>query len=144
VVSSAYTPLVATLVLAVAALAVFGLVHAVLAARRRAEADALILRGREDGVAWRRAELTSRRERRSNARLVRALLSELEDGATLGPLPVDRQLVRENQASLEALAARLEDARPVSAAGMVAVEHSLVEVDLGPSLTEAIDRLEVH
>jgi hypothetical protein len=149
-------------------LAVLGIVlaigHAVRGTRAREEANDWIRRGYESRFRWRVAELTSRRERKAAARSLRALLRELEFGAPLGPVPINRRAVRANRALVAALAERLLDPRPVTAAGMVAVENLLtlpesplfprhLDTDPDPAreagslrraLAAAIDELEVR
>jgi hypothetical protein len=144
----------AALVEAPITFAVLGLVlaaaRALRAARQRADANDWIRRGYESRFRWRVAELTSRRERKTIARSVRGVIRELDAGAPLGPVPLNRRALRANRSLLEALSGRLVDLRPVSAAGMVAVEHLLTHpesplfphhADAEPNLAKEIDAL---
>ena len=89
--------------------------------RARAEADHWIGHGFESRYPWRVAELTTIRERRSCARSVRNVLGELSGSKLPGALPLRAAALRPHAALLVQIEARLLDERPVSAAGMLAV-----------------------
>ena len=129
----------------------------------RAAADAWIERGYESHASrygWRIDELTSLRERRMLACTVRDIVPELSARRLAGPAPLNRAGLRPYRAVLIALADRLDDlARPVSAAGILAVHHLLTEPDsvlyahyhfderprdVGAELGAVLDRLEVR
>jgi hypothetical protein len=97
--------------------------------RARAEADHWIGHGFASRYAWRVAELTTFRERRSDARSIRGVLKELSGSTLPGPLPLRATALRPHAARLEQIEARLLDEQPVSAAGMVAVNELLTSPD---------------
>jgi len=104
--------------------------------RRRREADAcLCSAGRftpPSKYAWRAAELTSPRERRSLARSLRRLVAELQGRATPGSVPIDRAAFRPYVPDLRALSERLADlSRPVAPAGVLLLIQLLTE-PVGP------------
>jgi hypothetical protein len=94
----------------------------------RRVADDRILRGH--GVPlWRERELTSRRARavrqREARRVVRAASADRLPSAS----PLNRSAVRQSAALLSALADRLGDDRPVTAAGILFVDQLLRDGD---------------
>ena len=100
--------------------------------RRRREADALLRAsaGRWEhhpSVAWRVAELTSPRQRRTVAGTLRAIAREVRDPRpAISASVVARRRLRHHVAELELLADRLADLdRPATGAGIVLV-HDLL------------------
>ena len=133
--------------------------------RRRlcSEADRWIDRGYESRAArygWRIRELTSTRERRMLACSVRDIVPELAARRRPSGSMLDRPALRPHRATLIAIADRLDDlARPVSAAGILAVHRLLTEPgsvlyagsllderprDAGAELGAALDCLEAR
>jgi hypothetical protein len=121
--------------------------------RARSEADHWIGHGFESRYQWRVAELTTRRERKLLARLLRGVLGEVNGSKVPGAIPMRVAAVRPHAALLEAIEARLLDDAPVSALGMLSVERLLtspgsclyMEVDdVASCLTTVLEKLEVH
>jgi hypothetical protein len=121
--------------------------------RARADADHWIRHGFEARYHWRVAELTTRHERRLDARSIRGVLRELDGSRLPGVVPTRLAALRPHAALLEAIEARLLDEAPVSGLGMLAVNHLLTspgsclftEVDdVASCLTTVLDKLEVH
>ncbi len=100
-------------------------------ARRRArrDADSWIAHGFEARYPWRVAELTSEQERRSCARALRSAIDELTGVKLPGATPLRGGALRPHVAVLESIEARLLDAEPISAAGMLAVDDLLTSPD---------------
>lgn len=99
---------------------------------RRREADQWLRRHRAfmfSPHAWRAAQLTSEKSRRSLASSLRGIVDELEGPIRLpGASPLNRQGVRPHVRVVEALANRLDDlARPVSPAGVLHVRDLLTD-----------------
>jgi hypothetical protein len=89
-------------------------------------ADDRILFGR--GVPqWREQELTSQRARVSRQREVRRIVRAASADRLPSAAPLNRTAVRNSAALLAALADRLADDRPVSAAGMLHLDRLLRE-----------------
>jgi hypothetical protein len=93
--------------------------------RARREADSWIGHGFESRYPWRVAELTSERERRLCARSLHGVIEEVSGRSLPGAAPIRCAALRPHVARLEAIEARLRDRRPVSAAGMLAVDELL-------------------
>jgi hypothetical protein len=98
--------------------------------RLRAIADRIILRNGDRPtasplVAWRAAELTSRRHRRSVAAAASRLARELSASSLPGAVPLNRSVVRPYRQELEALAATLDGKQPIGASGMLLAERFL-------------------
>jgi hypothetical protein len=133
------------------------------AARLRAAADEWIARGWEGPAAryaWRIEELTSPRERKVLGGSIHSVVRELEARRPpIGSL-VNRRALYPHRRLLSALADRLAAmGRPVSASGMLAVQHLLTlpdsplyarpgpdgrARDTGAELGAILDRLEVR
>jgi hypothetical protein len=102
-------------------------------ARQRRAADLLLRTGvrvhpQSELLVWRAAELISDRNRRTLARSLNRLVSELERPALVSAVPLNRRGVRPHRALLHALAGRLAELeRPVTAQGMVLVEELLTD-----------------
>lgn len=105
--------------------------------RARAEADDWIGHGFAARYPWRVAELTTVRERRSCARAVHGVLGELSGSKLPGALPLRTAALRPYAVLLEQIEGRLLDTRPVSAAGMVAVNELLTSPE--SCLFKAVD-----
>jgi hypothetical protein len=102
----------------------------VAAGRRGARrvADDRILRGH--GVPhWREQELTSRRARAGREREVRSIVRAASADRLPSASPLNRAAVRRNAALLGALADRLADERPVTAAGVLYLDQLLRDGD---------------
>jgi hypothetical protein len=121
--------------------------------RARAQADLWIKHGFESRCPWRVAELTSLRERRLCARSVRGILGELDGSKLPGATPLRVNALRPHVAVLEEIEARLLDAAPVAARGMLAVDDLLTSPgsclfvendDVGSSLRGVLHKLEVQ
>jgi hypothetical protein len=132
-------------------------------ARRRGAADAWIARGWENPAArysWRLEELTSHRERRALCRSLRGTVRELTQRyPSVGSL-LNRRALYAHRSVLIAIADRLGDVeRPVSAAGVLAVQRLVTQPDsplyarsgpdgptrdTGAELGAILDRLEVR
>ncbi len=98
--------------------------------RLRAIADRIILRNGDRPtasplVAWRAAELTGRRHRRSVAAAASRLARELSASSLPGAVPLNRSVVRPYRQELEALAATLDGKQPIGARGMLLAERFL-------------------
>jgi len=93
--------------------------------RARRDADFWIGHGFESRYPWRVEELTRGRERRGCARALRGVIAELEGRKLPGAAPLRRAALRPYLPVLEAIERRLIAPRPVSAAGMVAVNDLL-------------------
>ena len=102
----------------------------VAAGRRGARriADDRILRGRGVPV-WREEELTSRRARAAREREVRGIVRAASADRLPSASPLNRAAVRRNAALLDALADRLADERPVTAAGILFLDQLLRDGD---------------
>ena len=102
-----------------------------LAVRRlRTIADRIILRNGDRQtasplVAWRTAELTSRRHRRAVAAEAARLARDLDASTLPGAVPLNRAAVRPYRQELEALAAMLDGGQPIGARGMLVAERFL-------------------
>ena len=102
-----------------------------LAVRRlRAIADRIILRNGDRPtasplVAWRAAELTGRRHRRSVAADAARLARDLDASTLPGAVPLNRAAVRPYRQELEALAVMLSGEQPIGARGMLLAERFL-------------------
>lgn len=121
--------------------------------RARAEADYWIGHGFESRYQWRVDELTTPRERKLCARSLRGVLGELDGTKLPGAAPLRTSQLRPHIALLEAIEARLLDAAPVAAIGMLAVNELLTspgsclftEMDgVESSLHGVLDQLEVR
>lgn len=121
--------------------------------RARAEADHWIGHGFESRYQWRVAELTSARERKVSARSIHGVLGEINGSKLPGATPTRVAALRPHAAVLAAIEARLLDGAPVSALGMIAVEHLLtnpgsclfMEVDdVASCLTSVLAKLDVQ
>lgn len=123
--------------------------------RLRRDADAWIARGYEGRAAWygwRIAELTAARERRSLARSLRRVSSELADPRPVPISPLNRTELRPHRQLIDQLSRRLADVdHPVTAAGILAVDQLLTNPtsalyrrgrDVAGTLKETIDQLE--
>jgi hypothetical protein len=98
--------------------------------RLRAIADRIILRNGDRPtasplVAWRSAELTSRRHRRSVAADAARLARELDASTLPGAVPLNRAVVRPYRHELEALASALDGEQPIGARGVLTAERFL-------------------
>jgi len=98
--------------------------------RLRAVADRIILRNGDRPtssalVAWRTAELTSRRHRHAIAADAVRLARELDASTLPGAVPLNRVAVRPYRQELEALAAALDGDQPIGARGMLLAERFL-------------------
>ncbi len=126
--------------------------------RLRAIADRIILRNGDRPtasplVAWRTAELTSRRHRRAVATDAARLARELDASTLPGAVPLNRSAVRPYRQELEALAATLDGNQPIGARGMLLAERFLTSPasplydraaadTLGPRLRRVITTLQ--
>jgi hypothetical protein len=104
-------------------------------------------------LAWRVAELTSHRARRDLARSLSGIVGELDPKWLPGVSPLNRVGLRAHVTSLLALADRLDDDRPVTAAGVLLVRDLLTDggsplyaaghiEDLEPTLAQLHDLLD--
>ena len=111
--------------------AVVRLVQKWIAVRRlRSIADRIILRNGDRPtasplVAWRSAELTSRRHRRAVAAEAARLARDLDASTLPGAVPLNRSAVRPYRQELEALAATLDGDQPIGARGVLLAQRFL-------------------
>jgi hypothetical protein len=121
--------------------------------RARRQADEWIRHGFESRYPWRVAELTTERERKSDARSLHGVIGELTGSKLPGAAPLRVTAVRPYVALLEAIERRLLEQRPVSAVGMLGVEDLLTSPDsclfssvddVEACLRLVLEKLEVH
>lgn len=121
--------------------------------RARAEADHWIGHGFESRYPWRVVELTSVRERKICAHSLHGVRGELNGSRRPGAAPLSTASLRPHVALLETLEARLLDAAPVTAVGMLAVNELLTSPgsflftqrdDVESCLRTVLDKLEVR
>jgi hypothetical protein len=120
--------------------------------RERPRADEWIRHGFESRYRWRVAELTDDRERRLLARELRGVVGEIRGTHVPGATPLRCSSLRAHVATLQAIVDRLAALdRPVSAAGVIAVQELLGSPDSvlyapsdrsGARLASALARLE--
>jgi hypothetical protein len=110
-----------------------GLVHPLRRRRERREADRLLRAsgGRWEShtaVAWRVAEVTSVRERRTLARSLRGIATDVVRPRGFSAVPLNRTALRPHMPELARLAGRVGDLeRPVTGAGMLLVLDLLTD-----------------
>jgi hypothetical protein len=121
--------------------------------RARTEADHWIGHGFESRYPWRVAELTSARERKLCARSLHSVLGEIGGTKLPGATPLRTASLRPHIALLETIEARLLDAAPVTAVGMLGVNELLTSPgscffterdDVESCLRTVLDKLEVR